>query len=235
MKKSLFIILLFYIINCSSSVHAQNDKFFIFGIKMGGSLSNLSGFDHNNYVDKTNPKLNFVAGITTDFTLSQHWTILSGLEYTSKGAESDVEYFDTKTRTIINYNASYLQIPIHIGYKVKSAENSNVIFHLGPYFSYGVGGDIIWREKSTTQTTAGSYKKAFFSDNLFKRFDYGLGIGVNVDTKNFALNVGYDLGLNNITGSGFYFPDRKDIDPSGISIKTSSLHVTLGYKFRLGY
>lgn len=228
MKRIHIVILFISLFSYSLVLNAQDDKFFTFGVKIGGNLSFFSGFTHNNYAEKVKPQTGFIAGITGDFAVSRHFTILTALEYVPKNANFKMKYAEIST-TIPYYKSKYLQLPIHLGYKLKTSDDSNVIFHLGPYFAYGVNGEITWKDKNTQMPSIAD----FFSENTFDRFDYGLGIGINIDTKNFALNVGYDLGLKNITGSNMHFPDKDYIDAKDASIKTRSIYITLGYKFRL--
>lgn len=216
-------------LNHSYTSFAQDNRKVVFGIKAGMDVSTFSGFKHNDYAKSTSAKIGFTGGITVDVNLPHNLIILSGLEYVQKGM--NLETTDAILITKPYYKAQYIQLPIHLGYKIKTEEKSNLIFHLGPYFAYGVGGEIKWRDKNFKMDS----KMDFFDKDLFNRFDYGLGIGVNIDTKNFALNIGYDYGLSNIAKSSFYFPDRTNIDAKGISVHTRNLHITLGYKFRLGY
>lgn len=227
MKKYLVFILSITILSCSNLIYAQNERFFTLGVKAGFNFTTLSGINHNNYPGKTKMEVEFTGGITTDFSISRQWSILSGLEYMSKDADTKMESGEL-TATIPYYNSKYLQLPIHAGYKLWINGDSKVVFHAGPYFAYGIGGEIKWKDKDSQL-----YRYIdFFDEKLFNRFDFGIGIGATIDTKNFAFNVGYDHGLKNITKSSFYFPDRTDIDTEGISIHTRAIHVTIGWKFR---
>jgi len=231
MKKLRFLFILSIVSTiCTSTIYAQDDKFFTFGLKAGANLTTMSGFGHNGYSDKTKPEIEFTAGFTADLAITRHWTILTALEYVPKGLSLD-RYSSEYSTTIPYYKAKYLQLPIHVGYKIKSSDDSNVIFHIGPYFAYGIGGDIQWKDSNNKI----GRKAKFFEKDQFNRFDCGLGIGVNVDTKNFAFNVGYDHGLIDITKSSFEFPDTSNIDAEGISVKTRCLYLTIGYKYRLGF
>lgn len=230
MKKTLSFIMFIILLGYSGASYAQDDNFFTFGIKAGANLSSFRGFKHNGYATGDKAQVRFMAGITTDFSLSRQWAILSGLEYVKKSTNLDMKIPEIDAMAPY-YNTCYLQMPIHFGYKLKTAEDSNVIFHLGPYFAYGTSGDVEWVNRDT-QMPSIFY---LFKEDAFSRFDYGMGIGINVDTKNFAINIGYDQGLKNIAKSDFSFPDKEYLDATGISVHTWSLYLTIGYKYRLGY
>lgn len=227
MKKTLLFTLLAILLGNSHSICAQEDKFCVIGIKAGINLSYMSGFKHNDYAQKIKSEVGFTGGITIDLSVAPHWAILSAIEYVPKNVNFEMN--TTEISTIIpSYKSKYLQVPIHAGYKLKTAEDSKIIFHLGPYFAYGLNGDIEWQDRNTQLSKIVD----FFHKDLFHRFDYGLGLGINVDTKNFALNVGYDHGLRSINKSTFYFPDKDYIDTDDLSIQTRNFYITLGYKFR---
>ena len=62
-------------------VNAQ-DKPLTFGVKAGMNISNFSGD-----FEDTKAKIGFNAGVTLDFALTNDLYLLTGLEFTSKGAK----------------------------------------------------------------------------------------------------------------------------------------------------
>lgn len=230
MKNVKFMLIMSSILFMSlNSLKAQEDKFFVFGLKAGIDVASMSGFKGYNNISGSSAHLSFIGGITLDFNIATKWAILSGLEYTTKGV--DLTHSSTESKQIVpDYRANYLQLPIHAGYKLKTSDDSNVIFHGGPYLAYGVGGHVEWRSEIST-----SNHVDIFRNDLMQRFDYGLGIGITIDTKNFAFNLGYDHGLKNIIRSDFKFPDRPTANSDGLSIKNRAIHLTFGWKYRLGF
>lgn len=85
-------------------VSAQ-DKPLTFGVKAGMNISNFSGD-----FEDTKAKIGFNAGVTLDFALTNDLYLLTGLEFTSKGAKVNED-------TNLKMNLSYLQLPVHAGYK----------------------------------------------------------------------------------------------------------------------
>jgi hypothetical protein len=208
-------------------VYAQKDRFFTLGVKAGLTVTTLAGFDQTDYPGKTHAKIKPTAGITTDFSISNQWSILSGLEYLTKNAGTGMESGDL-TITIPHYTTKYLQLPIHIGYKLRMTEDSKIVFHVGPYLAYGIEGEIKWKD---VDTRLFHYMDPF-EKQLLDRFDYGIGVGITIDKNNFAFSIGYDHGVKNLAKSGFYFPDRPNIDTKEISVHTRCFQATIGWKFR---
>lgn len=104
---------------------------------------------------------------------------MSGLEFTNKGYKYDYDGFKETV------HANYLQLPIHVGYKMNIAEGTKFVLHAGPYLAYGVGGS-----------------KDYFGDGGAKRFDAGLGLGVGLELNQFVVGVGDDFGLVNVFDQG---------------------------------
>lgn len=77
-------------------VSAQ-DKPLTFGVKAGMNISNFSGD-----FEDTKAKIGFNAGVTLDFALTNDLYLLTGLEFTSKGAKVNED-------TNLKMNLSYLQ------------------------------------------------------------------------------------------------------------------------------
>lgn len=176
---------------------------FSFGIKGGPNMSNFGGDVHD-----TSARAGFNVGLTFDLSLPANFYLASGVEFTTKGAKYRLDGVDGK----ISANPRYIQVPVHIGYKIHVLPSTNILFHAGPYWAYGVGG----RNKIDGE------KYDFFGkgDNeLAKRNDFGLGIGAGVEFWKFGVGIGYDFGLLNIS--------RID----NTTIRTQNAYLSVGYKF----
>lgn len=184
------------------SASAQDQKA-IFGVKGGVNMSNLSGDVNGNKA-----KIGFNVGITLDYAFTPEWYLLTGLEYTTKGAKFDkIDGFKP------SINAAYIQLPIHAGYKLEVSDATKVVFHAGPYLAYGVNG------KAKAKTDGVEISENTFGDDGFKRFDFGVGLGVGLEFGKIGVGLGYDFGLVNI------------IDLSGASVKNGNAYLSVGYKF----
>ncbi|MFV0536613.1 MAG: porin family protein [Dysgonomonas sp.] len=176
-----------------------------FGVKTGINYSGQHG------VTASKNKFGFNAGITLDFRLSPHIYLLTGLEYTIKGAKSD----DTSDKSGTFETPTYLQLPFHVGYMYPVSREVRLVVHAGPYMAYGIGGKV-----EINNSTGGEKSKIdYFGVNVGK-FDWGLGLGLNVEYNSFVLGTGYDRGLRN------FAPIHNDG-----KARTKNLYMTLGYLF----
>jgi hypothetical protein len=97
-----------------------------------------------------------------------------------------------------------------VAYKIDVTPGTKVVLHAGPYVAYGLGG----------KAKAGSLEIDTFDDDLgFKPFDAGLGLGVGAEFGKILVDVGWDMGLTNISRI------------SSMDVKTQNAYISLGYKF----
>lgn len=176
------------------NTYAQ-DQPITFGVKAGVNLSNVGGD-----ASGTDAKIGFNAGVTLDYGFTPDVYLLTGLQLTTKGFK--VKVLSEK----LTSNLMYLQLPVHVGYKLTVAEATKIVFHAGPYAAYGIGGKTEG-EKS-------------FQDGAYKKFDFGVGLGVGAEFGKIGVDLGYDFGLANIN----------DTDVDG-KLKNMNAYLTLGYKF----
>ena len=182
-----------------------------FGIKGGVNVSNFAGEG----IKDSDGKIGFTAGVLVDYNVNELVFVRTGLDLTTKGAKHKEEGIE---RT---YNPMYLQLPIHVGYKLPFTNSFNCSLHLGPYLSYGVGGKIktkVLDEISDIEDSEINFFGTAANDG-FKKFDFGLGLGIGAEFGNVLVELGYDLGLANIS----YIKDNK--------VKNMNAYLTLGYCF----
>lgn len=152
---------------------AQNIQF---GVKGGLNISNLTK------ASNSKAKIGFNAGVTADYQLAESLYVLSGLEYTTKGAKFTASELSVDAST----NLGYLQLPIHAGYKMSIADDTRLVLHAGPYLAYAL----------SAKTKAGS-EKTDIIDGI-NRFDAGLGIGAKVELGKISVGLGVDYGLTTV-------------------------------------
>ena len=207
--KKLKLSLVIALLGMVSLVGAQNLSF---NVKGGLNLSNFSG-------DIPDTKVNpgFHIGVGTDFEFAPNMSIQSGLFFSNKGAKIDGE-IDLENYEIlaaeVTVNANYLQLPIHLAYKIDVMPGTKVVLHAGPYIAYGIAG-------KTKADVAGLSEKVdtFGDDGLdLKPFDAGLGLGVGAEFGKIILDLGWDMGLTNIGDS---YAD----------VKTQNAYLSVGYRF----
>ncbi len=199
--KKLKLSLVIALLGIVSLASAQNTSFSIRG---GLNMSNFYGDE----LSDKNMKIGFHAGVGADFEFAPNISLQTGLFYTAKGAEFSSK--DEGDIIDIKSTANFLQIPIHAAYKIDVTPGTKVVLHAGPYLAYGIGG-----------TMKGGPLKidTFDSDVGLKPFDAGLGLGVGAEFGMFLVDLGWDMGLTNLS--------RFD---SG-NVKTQNAYLSVGYKF----
>lgn len=182
------------------------------GVKGGINMSNFYGDE----LDTKNVKVGFNIGLLADYEFTYNSAIQTGLFFTSKGSK-----YTTSLGSIsgeISSNPMYLQLPIHYAYKLDVTPGTRIVFHGGPYAAFGVGGK--WKVSgSYRDNTAAKDGSLFGSNALLKRFDAGLGLGVGAEFGVILVDLGWDMGLVNISES-----NKGDL-------KNQNAYVSVGYKF----
>lgn len=199
MRKLKFSILVVAMLVVATVAHAQVDL----GIKAGVNMSNVYGDN----VKNDNVKIGFNVGIAADYGFSYSTSLQTGLFLSTKGYErkvSDTEY---------SVNMMYLQLPLHLAYKIDVTPGTRVVLHAGPYAAYGISGK--------RSLKSGNYEidlpvKVF--DGQFKPFDFGAGLGVGAEFGQFLVDLGWDMGLI-------------DISKTSNKKKTQNAYLSVGYKF----
>lgn len=224
MKTILRLSLVLCFIFISTQIEAKNP----FGVSVKAGV-NLSDY-YSSKIENSSLKVGYNVGIAVDYRLSRNFYLLSGIEVTSKGTrEKDditqvyLDGFDFSSPTDMHryeciWSPLYLQVPLHVGYVVKAAEGMNFLFHLGPYASYGIGGNVKWKIISHEGEVIDRVNAdAFGKDGVLKRWDVGLGLGVGFEVKGIGVNLGYDLGF--LRGNSAY------------KLKNNTAHVSFAYRF----
>ncbi len=181
------------------------------GIKGGVNMSN---FVYDDEVNDKNPKIGFNIGLAADVDFAPNMALQTGLFLSTKGFKTvndaiDVEYTE---------NLMYLQLPLHLAYKVDVTPGSRIVFHAGPYAAYGVGGS----RKAKVGNLSGEWDvdKIFGDANgQYKPFDAGLGLGVGAEMGAFLIDLGWDMGMVNISNR------------DNGNTKNQNAYLSVGYKF----
>lgn len=225
MKHKLLLFVIFFPL-LSLNLSAQKSPF-TFGVKAG---MNLSSATINNREADAKLKPGYQVGVTVDFEVYKSLYLQSALSFTTKGSKIDdllagkLIGGSGKPNETHTYNQLYLQVPIHVAYKVNVGENNNIIFSFGPYFAYGIGGKSKRKLNDSAVFGDGSnqYKFDTFGDDegeALKKFDVGLSFGVGTEFNKIVVGAGYELGLKNIAK---YEHDK---------YKNYNIAVLVGYKF----
>lgn len=167
-------------------------------VTAGIGLSSVVGSD----VEDVKSIFSYKVGLSYDWSISDNFSIIPGIEFATKGFESEAIEGDI--------SMSYLQIPIFAAYKFNVSDNMKLAIKAGPYVSYGLfGSDIEWYDGSETNV--------FDSDGGFERFDAGVIAGTSLEFEKFSVGLEYSRGLKKLD------PDFKQYN--------QAYGVTFGYKF----
>ncbi|MFV0467432.1 MAG: porin family protein [Dysgonomonas sp.] len=202
--------------NAQTTTSGNGEGVLNYGVKVG---VNFAGFNGKGAKD-LDGKVGFNAGVFAEYTLPTNLYFLTGLEISAKGAKAEIEEDGGKYKE--TYSPTYLQLPIHAGYKLGLSDNITLGLHAGPYLAYGIGGKS--KEEYTSDGDTEKNETDFFGSKEkggAKSFDFGVGLGANVDINQFRIGLGYDMGLSNI--------DRSE--ESEAHLKNRNFFINVGYKF----
>lgn len=184
-----------------------------FGAKAGANLINV-GLD---YADEsmsfeTKPAIGFHIGAVAELEINDQLGVQSGLTFTQKGYDVDLEADAEEGESVDGYDKTrlnYIQLPVNLTYNF--GENFQVL--VGPYVAVGIGGkndfDYTLESDFFDLEMKGEFDvKPFFGevaeDDLgddelaYRALDFGASLGVAYKAGPVWLNLAYQLGLGNI-------------------------------------
>ena len=175
------------------------------GFRIGGAFSTVNSDDK--YLDGGTMRSGLNVGVVAGFQVAPHAPIYfeTGLSYVEKGGKGS--YDGSK----FTYNLDYLEVPLLLKYDCRVDRDLSIQPFIGGYLAAGVGGKI----KDFGHRQAYSS----FDDDAFQRFDGGIKLGCGVQFNYLYAELGYDIGLANISRD--YFDDAH----------TGSLFATIGINF----
>ncbi len=226
MKKSMYLLLIGMFLSAIS--FAQNSVGLSAGVNFarisqnGISTGEFSGLD--NYTFGT-------TGILYGRNLDQHWMMITGLNYSRRGAQSffeqGVTVFD-KTYDVgakLIHKMDYLEIPVLFLYKFNSTENSfSPYIFAGPQFAYESSYTIDVKAHLLVDFNIYQYN-VNLSNNIFNRYDLSAvaGAGMSFPVKQGTLNLDarYIYGISDIL-------DNPVVD---LNLKHRNIRIGLSYMY----
>jgi hypothetical protein len=176
-----------------------------YGLRLGGSFATVRSDDQ--YLHGGSMKAGLNVGAVAGFQLGYASPVYfeTGVYYIEKGGEG--RYEGSK----FTYGLNYIEVPLLLKYRIDAARGFSIQPFAGGYLSGGVGGNI----------KDFGHRQAFssFGRDGFKRFDGGLRLGLGMQFDLLYAEVGYDIGLSNISQDNFD------------STRTGSLFATVGVNF----
>jgi hypothetical protein len=184
-----------------------------FGLKAGGTLSSITSKYDGVKDDVWKAGIGFQLGGILEYSFSESFALQPELLYVLHNIKikDNVEEFDgVNTRTELQS----IQLPVNLKYKM-GTENLKFYVTAGPYLGYLVSA----KQKVTTDGVNVAVDLFEFSETKMKHFDFGLGVGFGVEITKFAVGVGYQYGIANLTGL------------DNASSKLGTFNLSLGYFF----
>lgn len=228
--------LLFVGLLCMSLNMSAQTAPFRFGVKAGLNLSSA-------IVDAadTDLKTGYHIGGTVEYLLPKNFLIQSGLLFSVKGSKinnlNENDYIGGRPDFTHTFNELYLELPLYGAYKMDFSNNFNIVFGLGPYFGYGIGGKTkqklnsgVW-SGGITEREWDTFGDGVFDESLghlhgviLKRLDIGIGVSCDLEYRKFILGIGYECSLKNIAiNEAVYYRE--------FEYKNSNIQISVGYKF----
>lgn len=204
MKKIIFVLAL---IMSAVAVNAQ----ITWNVKAGVGMSKLTGASGE-------MKFGWKIGVGVEKPLSENWLIMPTLEFKQKGSESPLSNdVDWKKVTI---SSNYIQLPILVAYRIRLTDEVNMTLKAGPYFAYGVSGEIKYELVEGGSEICDLFDSEWEDENA-NRFDAGVVFGADFEYHRYVCGIECEYGLTNVF-------DYEEVYPTN---RNMSIYVTIGYKF----
>lgn len=190
--------------------NAQDVKF---GLKGGLNLSNWTGDTEGADLKS---RVGFNAGAFTLIKLSEKVSLQPEVLYSAQGAKIDdftVNVDGVNYTGDVNFNLSYINVPVMFKYYV--AEKFNL--EVGPQIGFLTSAESVTKLNGYSQTDTQDVKDSF------EKVDFGVNFGAAYDfDTHFSAGVRYNAGLSNIA---------KTEPGDDTKMHNSVLSLSLGYTF----
>jgi opacity protein-like surface antigen len=195
-----------------------------FGVKAGGTLSNLTSEYNGVKDDAFKAGIGFNIGGVLEYSFTESFALQPELLYVMnniKPKDEDAEIVDMNMK--LQFQS--IQIPINLKYKF-GTESLKFYVTAGPYLGY-ITSAKIKAEMLGIKISADLYDMDELEDADLEGIDFGLkhldfgvgaGFGIEISSK-FTVGVGYQYGLSNLT----------KVDQA--SLKTGAFNLSVGYFF----
>ena len=160
-----------------------------FGMRLGVTGATVSSDDP--LLDGGSAQSGLSVGLVTGVQVSPVAPLFleTGLMYVEKGGKGTYE------GSKFTYDLNYIEVPFLVKYGIQTSSPLSIQPFLGCYLALGVGGKM--------KNYANRSAESSFSSEYFKRFDAGLKFGCGVQYNILYGELGYDLGLTNISHDTF--------------------------------
>ncbi len=176
MNKAIKLFCFLFLILGSFQISAQDTRL---GLRGGLNISNFFASEP----DDTNLRAGYNFALTTRSSLIEDAVFLQAeLGYSTKGSRVEGDLGEA------SLNLGYIDLPVMLALGFADL----VYIEGGAYAGYLVNSSI------SGETSGGSSFSSEISTSDFKRLDYGLVFGANIDLKPITIGARYNYGLQNI-------------------------------------
>src|SRR5690606_18301155 len=177
--KKLFLPVLFFSVVALSSAQESNS----FGIKGGVNFSNL----YTEEVDDRNLLFGFNAGLVAVLPFGEFLAIQPEILFSGKGAE--LKYNNAFVEGKAKFRLNYIEVPVLL--RVNLTNSFSI--QAGPYIAYLIDANV----KNETNNELFDFEENLDTDD-FKKFDYGLSGGVELEFSPISIGARYNYGVANV-------------------------------------
>ena len=209
------------------------------------SVSGELGSDYYYSKGKTRNSITYYGGLLATLRISSSLELRTKLSLNSKSWKEKVVYkvessgSGTKDSTTSQrtYRINYLEMPLNLIFSSPLGK-AKVLFGVGPYFSYALGGKYKMEvEHTITPNSTDSVALINFTSKQVRgtaydgnRFDFGASLVAGVEFRNgFFIDLNYTVGTKDILSDRYFvFPNRWRVFTVGVGfyfyngVKTNS-------------
>ena len=175
--------------------------------------------------------LSYHFGLISDYKINDNFSLKTGLLLSKKGFNQEIHDLDSITK--FRVTPYHIEVPVLGEYKLK-IHKMNMLFGLGPYFSYGIFGSVDLDIKSNTIDIdySENIRWSKYGDLLLieseeivynygyskiKRIDYGISFEFGLEYESLILSIRYNYGLANLMWE-YYSNEKMSNQNIGISL-----------------
>ena len=171
-----------------NSHRSYHDPYTYYGLRLGLGVSTVNSNDR--YLDGGTAKAGLGLGVIAGVYMpASPISLETGLFYTEKGGKGN------NGGEKFTYGMNYLEVPVVMKYQCDIDGHTSIQPFFGVYGAVGVSGEI----KDFQHRQAYSS----FDNDAFRRFDGGLRLGCGLQFDRLYAEVGYDVGLSNVSHDNF--------------------------------
>lgn len=219
MKHLLYFLMTLFL--ATNTLYAQTSKI-DFGLQGSPSLISMHG---NEILSELNQAgLGFSVGISAQFHVHKHWSVVTDINFERKGANSDGVLTDNLGEVIGTFRSQqqfdYLALPVLVRYHF--GEQIRFFVNAGPYVGY-----LLQQNNKISSDLIGP--SSYSSKADFKSLDYGVSAGFGM-TAQINSKLAYTIDLRN--NLGIYNISALPVINNG-KVQTNSLNLLVGLRYEL--